>query len=80
VSRRETSPFAVLIHQGDSFNEEYVPTPWQTCLVYWAALLGSLLINLFFNRYAVVRFGADSRHLDKLNIICLYWTAASVVM
>jgi hypothetical protein len=62
------------------FNEEYVPTPWQTCLVYWAALLGSLLINLFFNRYAVVRFAADSRHLDKLNIICLYWTAASVVM
>ncbi|KAI9636211.1 amino acid/polyamine transporter I [Dioszegia hungarica] len=51
------------------FNEEYVPTPWQTCLVYWGALICSLLINLFFNR-----------HLDKLNTVCLYWTAASIII
>lgn len=30
------------------YHEEYVPTAWQTLLVYWASLLGSMLINLFF--------------------------------
>lgn len=51
------------------FNEEYVPTPWQTCIVYWVSLALSLLINLYFNR-----------HLDKLNTVCLYWTAGSVII
>ncbi|ORY23939.1 amino acid/polyamine transporter I [Naematelia encephala] len=51
------------------YHEDYVPTAWQTCLVYWASLIGSLLINLFFNK-----------HLDKLNNICLWWTGASVIM
>lgn len=32
------------------FHDDYVPTAWQTVLVYWAALLGSLLINIYFNR------------------------------
>lgn len=32
------------------YHEDYVPTAWQTVLVYWAALLGSLLINIFFNK------------------------------
>lgn len=32
------------------FHDEYVPTAWQTVLVYWAALLGSAVINLFFAR------------------------------
>lgn len=49
--------------------QEYVPTPWQTCIVYWVSLALSLLINLYFNR-----------HLDKLNTVCLYWTAGSVIM
>jgi hypothetical protein len=30
------------------YHEDYVPTAWQTLLVYWASLLGSMLINLFF--------------------------------
>jgi len=30
------------------YHEDYVPTAWQTLLVYWASLIGSLLINLFF--------------------------------
>ncbi|GFZ43713.1 hypothetical protein JCM24511_01433 [Saitozyma sp. JCM 24511] len=51
------------------YHEDYVPTAWQTVLVYWAALLGSLLINIFFNK-----------HLDGLNTVCLYWTAASVII
>jgi hypothetical protein len=32
------------------YHDDYVPTAWQTVLVYWAALLGSLLINIFFNK------------------------------
>ena len=51
------------------FHENYVPTAWQTYLVYLGSLIGSLLINLFFNA-----------HLDKLNTLCLYWTAASVII
>jgi hypothetical protein len=30
------------------YHEDYVPTAWQTLLVYWASLLCSMLINLFF--------------------------------
>lgn len=30
------------------YHEDYVPTAWQTLLVYWASLLGAMLINLFF--------------------------------
>lgn len=30
------------------YHEDYVPTAWQTLLVYWASLIGSMLINLFF--------------------------------
>ncbi|KIR26985.1 GabA permease [Cryptococcus deuterogattii LA55] len=51
------------------FHEDYVPTAWQTCLVYWGALLVSLLCNIFFHK-----------HLDKLNNICLWWTGASIIV
>ncbi|WVW78660.1 hypothetical protein I302_100620 [Kwoniella bestiolae CBS 10118] len=51
------------------YHEDYVPTKWQTCLVYWGSLLGSLAINIFCIKY-----------LDKLNTICLYWTGISVVI
>jgi len=37
------------------YHEDYVPTAWQTVLVYWAALLGAFMINLFFNRWATRR-------------------------
>jgi hypothetical protein len=30
------------------YHEEYVPTAWQTLLVYWASLIGAMLVNLFF--------------------------------
>ena len=32
------------------YHEDYVPTAWQTLLVYWAALIGAFCINLFFNK------------------------------
>ncbi|WVQ81749.1 hypothetical protein IAT38_003874 [Cryptococcus sp. DSM 104549] len=51
------------------YHEDYVPTAWQTCLVYWGALVCSLLINIFFYR-----------HLDMLNTVCLYWTGASIIV
>nr|ODN86931.1 GabA permease [Cryptococcus depauperatus CBS 7841] len=51
------------------YHEDYVPTAWQTCCVYWAALICSLLINIFFYK-----------HLDKLNTVCLWWTGISVIM
>ncbi|KAL0255391.1 hypothetical protein I308_100195 [Cryptococcus tetragattii IND107] len=51
------------------FHEDYVPTAWQTCLVYWGALSVSLLCNIFFHK-----------HLDKLNNICLWWTGASIIV
>lgn len=51
------------------YHEDYVPTAWQTCVVYWAALLVSLLINIFFHKY-----------LDKLNTVCLWWTGSSVII
>ncbi|KAK4684117.1 choline transport protein, partial [Tremellales sp. Uapishka_1] len=51
------------------YHEDYVPTAWQTCVVYWVSLLVSFLINVFANA-----------HLEKLNTLCLYWTAASVII
>ncbi|KAL1411736.1 hypothetical protein Q8F55_002702 [Vanrija albida] len=51
------------------FHEDYVPTAWQTVLVYWGALLLSYCINIFFND-----------HLEKLNTVCLYWTGGAVII
>ncbi|WRT64944.1 uncharacterized protein IL334_001884 [Kwoniella shivajii] len=59
----------IILAAATLYHEDCVPTKWQTCLVYWAALLGSLLINIFFVKY-----------LDKLNTVCLYWTGISVVI
>jgi hypothetical protein len=36
------------------YHEDYVPTAWQTLLVYWASLLGSMLINLFFAAWVCI--------------------------
>ncbi|GHJ84023.1 hypothetical protein NliqN6_0425 [Naganishia liquefaciens] len=51
------------------WNDTYVPTAWQTVLTYWAALIISVLVNIFMNS-----------HLEKLNTFCLYWTTASVII
>jgi hypothetical protein len=74
------------------WNEDYVPTAWQTVLTYWAALVISVLVNIFFNKSvhwsqkpvnghpADMVFAVSIRHLEKLNTLCLYWTGASVIM
>lgn len=51
------------------WNEDFVANAWQTVLMFWAVLLVCVLVNVFF-----------SSHLDLINKICIFWTAASVVI
>lgn len=51
------------------WNEDFFPSTWQTVLMFWAVMLVCFLINAF---------GAP--YLDLINKICIYWTAASVVI
>ncbi|CAF3692167.1 unnamed protein product [Rotaria sp. Silwood1] len=53
----------------DLWNETYVPAAWHVVLMYWAVLLVVLLTNIF-----------ASKHLHFINTICIYWTAASVLI
>lgn len=62
--------FALLILSAISlWNEDFVATPWQTVLCFWAVMLVCTVINIWGNKW-----------LDKLNTICIYWTAASVLI
>lgn len=45
------------------WNENYVPTAWQTVLCYWACLLVALAVNVFFNRCVVGSLSSDGLHL-----------------
>ncbi|KAF8468437.1 putative gaba permease [Kalaharituber pfeilii] len=51
------------------WNEDFVPNEWQTILMYWCVMIVCALVNIF-----------GSRYLDIINKICIYWTAASVVI
>ncbi|KMQ81526.1 amino acid permease, partial [Lasius niger] len=51
------------------FNPDYVANPWQTVLCFWAVMLFCALVNAF-----------GSRYLHLINNICIYWTAASVLI
>ncbi|KAK3617066.1 hypothetical protein LTR56_025545 [Elasticomyces elasticus] len=51
------------------WNEEWAPTAWQTVLCFWCVMLICFLINAF-----------GSRYLDLINKVCIYWTAASVLI
>ncbi|KAL1988920.1 hypothetical protein VTN96DRAFT_6909 [Rasamsonia emersonii] len=51
------------------WNEDFVPNAWQTILMFWAVMLVCALVNIFLSRY-----------LDLINKVCIYWTAASVVI
>ncbi|CAF1661341.1 unnamed protein product [Rotaria magnacalcarata] len=51
------------------WNESYVPAAWHVVLMYWAVLCVVLLTNIF-----------ASKHLDFINAVCVYWTAASVLI
>ncbi|KAI5464830.1 amino acid/polyamine transporter I [Mariannaea sp. PMI_226] len=51
------------------YNEDFVPNQWQTVLCFWAVMLVCALVNAF-----------GSRYLDLINKVCIYWTAASVLI
>ncbi|KAK5163607.1 uncharacterized protein LTR77_010556 [Saxophila tyrrhenica] len=51
------------------WREDYVPNAWQTVLMFWAVMLVCFLVNAFCAPY-----------LDFINKLCIYWTAASVLI
>ncbi|KAK5443468.1 hypothetical protein LTS15_010613 [Exophiala xenobiotica] len=51
------------------WKEDFVPNAYQTVLMFWAVMLLCMLVNIFAAKY-----------LDLINKICIYWTAASVVI
>lgn len=51
------------------WREDFVATPWQTVLMFWAVMLVTYLINIF-----------GSRYLDQINTMCIWWTGASVII
>ncbi len=51
------------------WNEAYIPAAWHVVLMYWAVLLIALFTNIVAAKY-----------LDFINTLCVYWTAASVLI
>ncbi|KAJ5450115.1 uncharacterized protein N7458_006564 [Penicillium daleae] len=51
------------------WKEDFVANAWQTVLMFWAVTLVCTLVNIF-----------GSRYLDLINKICIFWTAASVII
>ncbi|KZF20738.1 putative GABA permease [Xylona heveae TC161] len=51
------------------WREDFVPNQYQTVLMYWAVMLVCFSVNAF-----------GSKYLDLINKICIYWTAASVLI
>lgn len=51
------------------WNEDFVPNAWQTVLMFWCVMLICMLLNIF-----------GAKYLDLFNKICIYWTAASVII
>lgn len=48
---------------------DFVPTAWQTVLMFWAVMLCCTLVNLF-----------GSKFLNLINTVCVWWTGASVLI
>lgn len=51
------------------WDETFVANAWQTVLTFWAIMLFCVLVNIFLARY-----------LDFINKLCIFWTAASVII
>ncbi|KAF2878195.1 amino acid permease-like protein [Massariosphaeria phaeospora] len=51
------------------WKEDFVPNQYQTILMFWAVMIVCMLVNVF-----------GAKHLDLINKVCIYWTAASVVV
>lgn len=51
------------------WDEDFVANEWQTVLMFWAVIGTCALVNIFFSKY-----------LDLINKVCIFWTAASVII
>ncbi|KAF7187605.1 Amino-acid permease BAT1 [Pseudocercospora fuligena] len=51
------------------WREDWSANEWQTVLMFWAWMLVCFAVNAF-----------GSKYLDLINKICIYWTAASVLI
>ncbi|KAL4888753.1 hypothetical protein BDV59DRAFT_196241 [Aspergillus ambiguus] len=51
------------------WNEDFVANAWQTILMFWAVILFCAAVNIFCSKW-----------LDLINKVCIYWTAASVII
>ncbi|PYI08683.1 amino acid transporter [Aspergillus sclerotiicarbonarius CBS 121057] len=51
------------------WKEDFVANAWQTILMFWAVILFCALVNIFCSKW-----------LDLINKVCIYWTAASVII
>ncbi|KAK1140791.1 hypothetical protein N8T08_009897 [Aspergillus melleus] len=51
------------------WDETFVANAWQTVLMFWAVILFCALVNIFFSKW-----------LDLINKVCIFWTAASVII
>ncbi|RKF65900.1 Amino-acid permease BAT1 [Erysiphe neolycopersici] len=51
------------------WREDFVAEDWQVVLTFWAVIGIAALVNIF-----------GAKYLDLINKICIYWTAASVVI
>lgn len=51
------------------WNEDFVASQWQTVLMFWAVMMIAFSVNVF-----------GARYLDLINKICIFWTAASVII
>ena len=51
------------------WRDDWAPNQWQTVLMFWAVMVICALVNIFMSRF-----------LDHINKVCIYWTAASVVI
>lgn len=49
------------------WHEDYIPTAWQTILMFWAVMLLHALVNIFCSKY-----------LDFINKMAMYWIATAV--
>jgi len=59
----------IVLSAATLFHEDYVPTAWQTVVVFWAFISFSTVINIFGTRY-----------LNIINTACIAWTSASIVI
>ncbi|CAZ83618.1 unnamed protein product [Tuber melanosporum] len=51
------------------WRDDWAPNEWQTILMFWCVMLICALVNIL-----------GAKYLDLINKICIYWTAASVVI